>query len=223
MTYRIFIVEDDPTIALAMQKHIESWGFDVHCAADFLRVEEEFLEFAPQLVILDILLPFYNGYHWCQKIRERSKVPIVFLSSASDNMNLVLAMNLGADDFIAKPFDFTVLSAKITAILCRAYDYTGITPRLSHKGATLDPDTLSLVWQKNPIPLTKNEYRILETLMREGGIVSRDTLMGRLWETDSFVDENTLNVNVARLRKKLEGAGLSEYIVTKKGVGYGLA
>ena len=120
MTYRIFIVEDDPTIALAMQKHIESWGFDVHCAVDFLRVEEEFTEFDPQLVILDILLPFYNGYHWCQKIRERSKVPIVFLSSASDNMNLVLAMNLGADDFIAKPFDLTVLSAKITAILRRA-------------------------------------------------------------------------------------------------------
>ena len=206
MTYRIFIVEDDPTIALAMQKHIESWGFDVHCAADFLRVEEEFLEFDPQLVLLDILLPFYNGYHWCQRIRAHSKVPIVFLSSAADNMNQVLAMNLGADDFIAKPFDLTVLSAKITAILRRAYDYTGITPRLSHRGAVLDPDTLALVWQKKTIPL-----------------VSRDTLMERLWETDSFVDENTLNVNVARLRKKLEAAGLSDFIVTKKGIGYGLA
>lgn len=223
MTYRIFIVEDDPTIALSMQKHIESWGFDVHCVMDFLRVEEEFFEFDPQLVILDIMLPFYNGYHWCQKIREKSKVPIVFLSSAADNLNMVLAMNLGADDFVAKPFDLTVLSAKITAILRRAYDYTGVTPKLSHRGAVLDPDTLSLVWQKNTITLTKNEYRILETLMRDGGVVSRDILMERLWETDSFVDENTLNVNVARLRKKLEAAGLNEFIMTKKGVGYGLA
>ena len=135
MTYRIFIVEDDPTIALAMQKHIESWGFDVHCAADFLRVEEEFLEFAPQLVILDILLPFYNGYHWCQKIRERSKVPIVFLSSASDNMNLVLAMNLGLLPSAAITIPFLsaggsnmVSSYILTGLVLSIYRYKDILP-----------------------------------------------------------------------------------------------
>ena len=221
--YKLLLVEDDPGIAEAIREHAAQWEMEVCLTEDFRHVMEQFAQVQPHLVLLDIALPFYSGYYWCQEIRKVSTAPVIFISSAADNMNIVLAMNLGADDFIAKPFDFTVLSAKITAILRRAYDYTGITPRLSHKGATLDPDTLSLVWQKNPIPLTKNEYRILETLMREGGIVSRDTLMERLWETDSFVDENTLNVNVARLRKKLEGAGLSEYIVTKKGVGYGLA
>lgn len=219
--YRILIVEDDTGIASAMKKQIEMWDLEAHCVENFRNVMEEFSEFNPQLVLLDISLPFYNGYYWCAEIRKFSKVPIIFVSSASDNMNIVMAMNMGGDDFIAKPFDLNVLTAKIQAILRRTYDFGGQMTVLQHRGAILNTSDASLTYNGERIELTKNDYRILRTLMEnKGKVASRDTLMERLWETDSFVDENALTVNIARLRKKLEQLGLSEFIVTKKGMGY---
>ena len=219
--HRIFIVEDDAAIAAALQKHLTTWGFDVRCAEDFRNVLAECTAFDPQLVLLDIALPFYNGYHWCQELRRVSNVPVVFISSASDNMNIVMAMNMGGDDFIAKPFDLNVLLAKIQAILRRTYDFAAPAPALEHRGAVLNTADASLTYQGQRIELTKNDYRILQTLLeRKGSVVSRETLMEKLWETDSFVDENTLTVNIARLRRKLEAAGLPDYITTKKGLGY---
>ena len=208
-------------IAAALQKHLTTWGFDVRCAEDFRNVLAECTAFDPQLVLLDITLPFYNGYHWCQELRRVSNVPVVFISSVSDNMNIVMAMNMGGDDFIAKPFDLNVLLAKIQAILRRTYDFAAPAPTLEHRGAVLNTADASLMYQGQRIELTKNDYRILQTLLeRKGSVVSRETLMEKLWETDSFVDENTLTVNIARLRRKLEAAGLPDYITTKKGLGY---
>lgn len=179
------------------------------------------MEFDPQLVLLDVGLPFYNGYHWCSEIRRFSSVPIIFVSSASDNMNIVMAINMGADDFIAKPFDLNVLTAKVQAMLRRTYDLGGQTRLLQHRDAVLNTDDSTLTYHGERVELTKNEYRILQVLMEnKGKTVSRDVLMQRLWESDSFVDENTLSVNVARLRKKLDGAGLENFIATKKGMGY---
>ena len=219
--YRVFMVEDDRGIADAVSAHARAWDLDVRCAADFRCVMEEFAAFDPHLVLLDIRLPFYDGYHWCSEIRRVSKVPILFISSAADNMNMIMAMNLGADDFIAKPFDQSVLMAKLLALLRRSYDFSVGMPVLEHRGALLSTSDSCLTYQGEKIPLTKNEYRILLALMEnKGRIVSREKLMERLWETDSFVDENTLTVNVARLRKRLESIGLSDFIETKKGLGY---
>ena len=219
--HRIFIVEDDAAIAAALQKHLTTWGFDVRCAEDFRNVLAECTAFDPQLVLLDITLPFYNGYHWCQELRRVSNVPVVFISSASDNMNIVMAMNMGGDDFIAKPFDLDVLTAKVQALLRRTYDFAPAEPVLSHRGAVLQTGGQSLLVNGEKLPLSKNEYRILWTLLKEKGkIVSRERLMEALWQTDSFVDENTLSVNMARLRKKLDGAGLAGFIATRVGAGY---
>lgn len=219
--YRILIVEDDPGIAQAIREQAEAWGFSAACVEDFRNVMAEFARFDPHLVLMDIVLPFFNGYHWCGEIRKVSKVPIIFLSSASDNMNIVMAVNLGADDFIAKPFDQSVLIAKIQALLRRTYDFAASVPVLEHRGALLNTGDNTLTYQDQQIALTKNEYRILLALMEnKGKVVSRERLMERLWETDSFVDENTLTVNVNRLRKKLDAAGLSDFITTKFGVGY---
>ena len=171
-------MEDDAAIAAALQKHLTTWGFDVRCAEDFRNVLAECTAFDPQLVLLDITLPFYNGYHWCQELRRVSNVPVVFLSSASDNMNIVMAMNMGGDDFIAKPFDLNVLLAKIQAILRRTYDFAAPAPTLEHRGAVLNTADASLTYQGQRIELTKNDYRILQTLLeRKGSVVSRETLM----------------------------------------------
>ena len=222
--YRILLVEDDPGIAQAVCAHLRQWELDARCVQNFHTVMEEFTAFDPQLVLLDISLPFFNGYHWCSEIRRVSKVPIIFISSAADNMNIVMAMNLGADDFISKPFDGSVLMAKIQALLRRTYDFGASVPVLEHRGALLDTGENSLVFGSEKITLTKNEYRILLCLMEnKGKVVSREKLMERLWETDAFVDENTLTVNVNRLRKKLDAAGLKEFIATKFGVGYIIA
>lgn len=219
--YRIFIVEDDETIAGVIEKRIASWGYEARCVQDYRKVLEEFAACDPHLVLLDIGLPFYNGYHWCSRIREISKVPVLFISSASDNMNIVMAMNMGGDDFIAKPFDMDVLIAKIQAILRRTYDFNSQTGFLEHRGAILSTSDAALTYQGEKIELSKNEYRILLSLMEnKGKVISRDLLMRKLWETDSFVDENTLTVNVTRLRKRLAEAGLTDFITTKKGIGY---
>ena len=218
---KIFVVEDDHVIREQLSKHLEMWNYEVYCCINFQYVLKDFEKFKPNLVLLDIKLPFYDGYYWCSEIRKTSDVPIVFLSSASDNMNQVMAMHLGADDFIAKPFDLNVLTAKVQALLRRTYEFAGATNLLEHKGAILDKENGILTYQGEKIELTKNEWRILQVLMEhKGKAVSRDTLMMRLWESDSFIDDNTLTVNVTRLRRKLEEIGLSDYIQTKKGVGY---
>lgn len=219
--YRILIVEDDRGIAGAIKAQAEMWNLEAVCAEDFRDVLGEFARVQPHLVLLDITLPFFNGYHWCGEIRRLSNVPIIFISSAADNMNIVMAMSMGADDFIAKPFDGSVLMAKVQALLRRSYDFAAASPLLEHRGAFLDTGDNSLTYGGDRIALTKNEYRILLCLMEnKGRVVSREKLMERLWETDSFVDENTLTVNVGRLRKKLDAAGLGGFIATKFGVGY---
>ena len=219
--YKLFIVEDEQGISEEIKRLAENWGLEVRCAADFRNIMAEFAEFDPQLVLMDIALPFFDGYHWCSEIRKVSKVPIIFISSASDNMNIVMAMNMGADDFIVKPFDGSVLIAKVQAMLRRTYDFGGAMPVLEHKGALLNTGDGCLTYGEEKLELTKNEYRILLCLMEnKGTIVSREKLMEALWATDSFVDENTLSVNVGRLRKKLETAGLKDFIATKFGAGY---
>ena len=219
--YRILIVEDDRDIAQAIQMQAQQWNFEASCAQNFRDVMAEFAAFDPHLVLLDVSLPFFNGYHWCSEIRKTSQVPIIFISSASDSMNIVMAMNMGADDFIAKPFDLNVLIAKVQALMRRSYDYAPSAPVLEHRGALLNTGDGSLFYREQQIELSKNEYRILLTLMRsKGKVVSREKLMEQLWSTDSFVDENTLSVNVGRLRKKLEAAGLNGFIATKFGMGY---
>lgn len=218
---KIYVVEDDLVIAQAIQRELSSWGYQVECCRDFENVLAGFTAFGPQLVLLDISLPFFNGYHWCQKIREQSTVPILFISSASDKMDVVMAMNMGGDDFISKPFDLDVLVAKINAIMRRAYAFEEPMRQIVQGEAALNLDEAALYHRGERVELTKNEYRILLVLMeRRGKIVSRDQLMARLWETDQYVDDNTLTVNVARLRKKLEAAGLPSFIQTKKGLGY---
>ncbi len=219
--YRVLIVEDDRVIAKSVRQHMEAWGFSARTVRDFSDVMREFAEFDPHLVLMDIGLPFYDGYHWCSEIRRVSRVPVIFISSASDNMNIVMAMSMGGDDFIVKPFDLSVLTAKVQAMLRRTYDFSGPSRLIEHRGAILNVSEATLVYEGEVIDLTKNEYRILQTLMENRGKpVSRETLMKRLWETDSFVDENTLTVNVARLRKKLENYGMNDFIRTKKGIGY---
>lgn len=219
--YKIYIVEDDSSIASAIKQQAEMWDFTVKVAQDFRNILAEFASFSPHIVLLDISLPFFNGYHWCSEIRRVSSVPIIFISSASDNMNIVMAMNMGGDDFVAKPFDQSVLMAKIQALLRRTYDFGKSVTVFEHRGAMLNAGDNTLTYGETKIILTKNEYRILLALMEsKGKIVSRERLMERLWETDSFVDENTLTVNVNRLRKKLDAAGLKNFITTKFGVGY---
>lgn len=219
--YKILIIEDDEIIAKSIEKEISNWGFIAKKVTNFQDIIPEFVEFNPQLILLDITLPFYNGYHWCSEIRKLSKVPIVFISSASDNMNIVMAMNMGGDDFISKPFDLHVLVAKIQAILRRTYDFSSQTNLLEHNGAILNINDNSISYNDEKVELTKNEYKILQTLLEnKGKTVNRDNLMIKLWETDNYVEENTLNVNVTRLRKKLESIGLTNFIKTKKGIGY---
>ena len=219
--YRLLIVEDDRGIAEAIKAQAEMWGMQVHIITNFRNVMAEFADVEPHIVLLDIALPFFNGYHWCSEIRKVSKVPIIFISSASDNMNMIMAMNMGADDFIAKPFDQSLLMAKLQALLRRTYDFASSVTVLEHRGALLHTGDQSLVYENEKISLSKNEYRILLVLMEnKGRVVSREKLMEQLWETDCFVDENTLSVNVNRLRKRLESAGLRDFIRTKFGVGY---
>lgn len=219
--YRLLIIEDDIGIAESIKAQAEMWDLQTACVQNFRNVMNEFAMFDPHIVLLDISLPFFNGYHWCSEIRKVSKVPIIFISSASDNMNMVMAMNMGADDFIAKPFAQNVLMAKLQAMLRRTYDFASSVPVLEHRGALLNTGDNTLTYNNEKISLSKNEFRILHILMKnKGKVVSREKLMEALWETDCFVDENTLTVNVGRLRKRLDKAGLTDYITTKFGVGY---
>ena len=219
--YRIFIVEDDEIISEVLKKNLSSWGYDVSCAEDFSNIIQEFVRRDPQLVLLDLKLPFYNGFHWCTQIRQISSVPILFLSSASDNMNIVMAMNMGGDDFVEKPFDLNVLTAKIQALLRRAYSFTGQLNVLEYRDVILNLNDAAVTFHGERMELTKNDFKILQILMENAGkIVKRDRIMERLWESDEFIDDNTLTVNMTRLRKKLESIGICDFIATKKGIGY---
>ena len=219
--YKILIVEDDETIAGGLKTHLEKWNYQTECMTDFKDVMGKFVEFEPQLVLLDIVLPFFNGFHWCQEIRKISKVPIIFLSSANDNMNIVMAMNMGGDEFIEKPFDLNVVTAKVQAVLRRTYEFRGTADIMEWNGAILNLADATVLYQDQKQELTKNEFKILQMLLENTGkIVSRESIMTRLWNSNEFIDDNTLTVNVARLRKKMEQIGLGGKIITKKGIGY---
>ncbi|MPW27170.1 response regulator [Alkalibaculum sp. M08DMB] len=219
--YKILIIEDDLLIAKSLKKHLCKWDYEVEYVTDFKQVLEQFIEYNPQLVLLDISLPFFSGYHWCTEIRKISKVPIIFISSASDNMNIVMAITMGGDDFLAKPFDLSVITAKVQALVRRSYAFQGQVNVMEHNGVILNLSDATLNYQDKRINLTKNDFKILQILMENSGqVIGRDMIMTRLWESDSFIDDNTLTVNVTRLRKKLEEAGLSNFITTKKGIGY---
>lgn len=219
--YKILIVEDDESLAKAIKEQVDSLGYESSLISNFQNILNSFIEFQPHLILLDIMLPFYNGYHWCSEIRKISNVPIIFISSASDNLNIVTAMQMGGDDFIPKPIDLDIMTAKIGALLRRTYDMANQIPVLEHNGVILNLNDGSLSFREENIELTKNEFKILETLMEnKGKIVSRETLMKKLWQMDMYVEENTLTVNVNRLRKKLQNAGLTDFITTKIGSGY---
>ena len=219
--YRILIIEDDDIIAKNIATHFKRWNYETMQIIDFKNIMEEFLKFDPQLVLLDIGLPFYNGFYWCQEIRKISKVPILFLSSMNDNMNIVMAINMGGDEFIEKPFDLNVLTAKVQALLRRSYSFQGNGNVLEYEGMILNLNDASFSYKEKNVSLTKNEFRILQMLMENAGkIIARDDIIARLWESDEFIDDNTLTVNVARLRKKIENAGMDNWIRTKKGIGY---
>lgn len=221
--YRILIVEDDPVIAEQVGGYLKKWGYEVNGVSDFSDVLSDVAAFEPHLVLMDIGLPFYNGYYWCGEIRKVSKVPILFLSSASDNMNIIMAVNMGGDDFVAKPFDLEVLAAKIQAVLRRTYSFQEASSLLEHGGVILNMTEMSFLYKGEKRELSKNEFRILQILFENAGnTVTREEIMRRLWDDECFVDDNTLTVNVNRLRKVLEGAGLQDFILTKKGVGYQL-
>ena len=219
--YRILIVEDDSTIASNVVAHLERWDYETKQIEDFKCVMEAFQQFDPQLVILDIGLPFYNGFYWCQEIRKISSVPILFLSSMNDNMNIVMAMNMGGDEFIEKPFDLNVVTAKVQAVLRRTYEFRGTADVMEWNGAILNLADATVLYQDQKLELSKNEFKILQILLENTGkIVSRESIMTRLWDSNEFIDDNTLTVNVARLRKKMEQIGLGGKIITKKGIGY---
>ena len=219
--YKILLVEDDEIISKSIKQHLGNWNFEVVIAQDFRNITKEFNECNAHIVLLDLILPFYDGFYWGKEIRKISNVPIVFISSASDNMNIVMAVNMGGDDFIPKPFNVSVLLAKIQAILRRTYDMPNGISILEHKGIILNLNDFTLSYRDKSMELTKNEFRILETLLvNKGKIVSRDTLMMKLWQDDNYVEENTLTVNVTRLRKKLEDLGIDDFIKTKVGCGY---
>lgn len=221
VNHKILIVEDDAAIAGAITRILDSWQMESRCVRDFRDVLREFTEYDPHLVLMDVTLPFFNGYHWCSEIRKISAVPVLFVSSAAENMNIVMAVDMGGDDFIAKPFDPAVLMAKIRALLRRTYDLGDRVPVIEHRGAVLNLNDGTLLCGGEKTELTRNEFRILQTLLESRGkVVSRETLMTRLWEYDLYVEENTLTVNMTRLRKKLAAAGLTDYITTRVGSGY---
>lgn len=219
--YKILIIEDDRVIAEEISKGLMKWGYHTEKITDFSDIINQFIDFSPHLVLMDISLPFYNGYHWCREIRKISKAPVLFLSSSCENINIIMAINMGGDDFISKPFDMDMLAAKVQALLRRSYTFQMNEVIQEHNGAILNISDGTLIYNGEKIELTRNEFRMLQLFFsNKGKILSREALMKHLWESDCFIDDNTLTVNIARLRKKLEEAGLPHFISTKKGIGY---
>jgi len=219
---KILLIEDDPSIFGMIQERFEQWSLNVVGPKNFQKVMDDFIEEKPQLVLIDIQLPAYDGFHWCREIRHLSKVPILFLSSRDHPMDMVMAMQMGADDFIQKPFHMEVLLAKAQAILRRTYDYVEEKMDVTRfNDAIIDYARSEIMYNGAIACLTKNELFILRILVEQANhIVSRDELMRKLWDDERFVNDNTLSVNVNRLRTKLEDIGLHEVILTKKGLGY---
>lgn len=219
--YKILIIEDDKIIAESIKNHLEKWEYQVRCVTDFKEVMNDVTNFRPELILLDISLPFYNGFYWCSEIRKFTKIPIIFISSADDKMNIVMAMDMGGDDFISKPFDLTVMTAKINALLRRSYSFKANINIIEYKGVMLNLSNAEISNGDKSIELTKNEFKIMQLLMENAGqVVSRDTIMIHLWDSESFIDDNTLTVNLTRIRKKISQIGIDDYITTKKGMGY---
>ena len=219
--FKIFLIEDDEIIAKSLKKFLENWSYEVYLVKDYEKVFEEYERIDPAIILIDISLPFFNGYYWCEKIRNVSNVPIIFISSASENLNKIMAMNMGADDYITKPFDLELLLAKIKALLRRSYEYTEVTHNISYKDIFIDRNRMLLIFDSKEVSLSKNEYLILEMMFTyPEKVFKREELMDKIWQTDEFIDDNTLTVNIMRLRKKLEDVGLKDLIKTKKKVGY---
>ena len=218
--WKIFLVEDDKVIAEEIERHLKFWNYEIKIAEDFQNIFDDFKNFHPDLVLMDVSLPFYNGYRWCKIIRKSSKVPILFISAADENLNLIMAMDLGADDYLTKPFELELLQIKIRALLRRAYEYVE-TKNIIYKDIRLNCDSMIISRENEERELTKNEFKILEILLEKPGkVVNRDEIIDKIWQTDSYIDDNTLTVNVMRLRKKLEEINIFDLIKTKKGVGY---
>ncbi|HGM1257702.1 TPA: response regulator transcription factor [Clostridioides difficile] len=220
--FKIMVVEDDVSLKNIIAECLTKWGHNVHQIENLENIIEEFKNYKPQLVLLDINLPFYDGFYWCNEIRKISKVPIIFISSRNSNMDVIMGVNLGADDYIQKPFSIDVLVAKVNALLIRTYNFVdNNSNQIIHNSVTLDLSTATINYEDNTIELTKNEIKILHELMKyKGQIVSRNKLMKKLWDNDWFVDDNTLTVNVNRIRSKLNEIGLEDFIETKRGLGY---
>ncbi|MBE6023873.1 MAG: response regulator transcription factor [Cellulosilyticum sp.] len=217
----ILLVEDNLGVAKEIKLSLEKWGMEVQLIEDFSNVLEEVVRKQPKLVLMDVNLPYYDGFYWCGRIREVSKIPILFLSSRDSNMDIIMGINNGGDDYITKPFDSQVLLTKINALLRRAYQYTDSGALLYYSDAVLDIDKCELRYKDNILDLTKNEIKILSLLIRnKGKVVSRDKIMMSLWNDDEFISDNTLTVNMTRLRSKMKEIGLEEVIKTKKGLGY---
>ncbi|UBH13431.1 response regulator transcription factor [Macrococcus armenti] len=218
---KIMIVEDDPVIREHLAEALKKWQYDVYIAKNFNDIIEEFNDYKPHIILLDINLPAYNGYHWCQEIRKISQIPIIFISSRNDSMDHVMAMQMGADDYIEKPFDMTVTISKIQAMLRRSYDFVVEDRRLKINGAELISEQAKLMFKAGDIDLTLTELQIMQCLFKaNGNFVSRNALIEACWESEHFIDDNTLAVNMTRLRKKLSKIGLNDFIETKKNVGY---
>lgn len=221
--YKIFVVEDDPSIAQGIQHLLQSWQYDVHIATNFNQILTDYLHISPHLIIMDITLPLFNGYYWTQEIRKHSSVPILFLSSHNQPSDIIMSLNIGADDYVTKPFDANIFIAKVQSILRRSYELANETEWLEFHGVILNLKTTRLHYQQHILDLTKNEFLILRTLFEHPEqYVTREQLMQQLWHSDIFIDDNTLSVNIARLRKKLDSLHLHTFIHTKKGYGYGL-
>ncbi|MFS0654569.1 response regulator transcription factor [Bacillus sp. 179-C3.3 HS] len=220
--FKILFIEDDTTLFQEIKERLVNWSYDVYGITDFDRVMQAFTSIQPDLVIIDIQLPKYDGFYWCRSIRHHSKVPIIFLSSRDHPADMVMSMQLGADDFVQKPFHFDVLIAKINAILRRVHDYNAEPANLKiWCGATIDLEKNTVTNEQGKVELTKNEIYILKHLIQhKNHIVSRESLIEALWEDERFVSDNTLTVNVNRLRKKLDDIGLGVFIETKVGQGY---
>lgn len=222
MTQKIMIIEDDPTIVSVVMKQLEQWGFNGKSPQDFQQILAEFQSYQPDLVLMDISLPYFNGFHWTQEIRKYSEVPIIFLSSADDQMNQVMAMNMGADDFISKPFDLAILLAKIQALLRRSYQYGAqpLTFRIQQRFTFVPAENLIRGGELD-LQLSPNEARILSTILQfRGMVVPKEQIIETLWRSDAFIDNNTLAVNMTRLRKKLASIGIEDLIQTVKNKGY---
>ena len=218
---KILIIEDDKSIDSILSDELNQWGYQTKSIEDFSTVYETFEKFEPNLVLMDISLPYYNGFYWTQRIRQKSNVPVVFISSHSESMDMVQAIQFGADDYITKPIDITVTIAKIQAILRRTYDYALDSDKLAYGELTLNLSSAKLEGEEFSLSLTRTELLILDILFNmKGQIAKREDIINHCWQGDDFIDDNTLAVNMTRLRKKLAGVGLDEFIQTKKGIGY---